>query len=258
MSFYTIFFSPTGGTKKAAEIFADAWDKTGIAVDLIKYPPSASELNLNADDICLIAVPSFGGRVPKPAVDRLKEIKGNGATAILAAVFGNRAIDDTLMELYDTLTEAGFVCRAAFEAVAEHSLMRQFAAGRPDEKDREDLEQFVSQIKEAFKGPGSDLEPQLPGSHSYREFGGVPLKPTVSKQCIRCGLCAKECPAGAIPENEPDTTQKETCISCMHCVSVCPKQARSLNKMMVLVASQKLKKACRDRKENKLYLFIPS
>ena len=33
----------------------------------------------------------------------------------------------------DTVQNAGFRCAAAIAAVAEHSIMRQFAAGRPDE-----------------------------------------------------------------------------------------------------------------------------
>ena len=55
------------------------------------------------------------------------------------AVYGNRHIDDTLIELYDSLNNRGFFCLAAIEAVAEHSLMHQFAAGRPDTKDKNEL-----------------------------------------------------------------------------------------------------------------------
>ena len=39
-------------------------------------------------------------------------------------------------------------------------------------------------------------------------------------------LDAEECPAGAIPLNNPKLTDKDKCISCMHCVAVCPKKAR--------------------------------
>ena len=50
----------------------------------------------------VIAVPSYGGRVPQVAVDRISEIKGNGAKAVLLCVYGNRAYEDTLTELEDS------------------------------------------------------------------------------------------------------------------------------------------------------------
>ena len=65
----------------------------------------------------------------------MHNINGNGANALLVAVYGNRAIDDCLLELRNILTEQGFKCRAAISAVAEHSMMPKFAANRPDSKD---------------------------------------------------------------------------------------------------------------------------
>ena len=52
-----------------------------------------------------------------------------------------------------------------------------------------------------------------------REYGGVPFKPVANGKCTSCGLCAKECPAGAIPLDNPKMTDKDKCISCMHCVA---------------------------------------
>lgn len=66
------------------------------------------------------------------AVTRLARMKGNGAAAVLIVVYGNRACDDTFAELQDTLEAAGFLCVAAVAAVAEHSILRQYAAGKPE------------------------------------------------------------------------------------------------------------------------------
>ena len=74
----------------------------------------------------MVAVPSYGGRIPSVVTDMFRNVKADGTKAILVAVFGNRAIDDTLLELQDVLEESGFVCIAGMEAVAEHSLMNQF------------------------------------------------------------------------------------------------------------------------------------
>ena len=254
MSLYEIYFSPTGGTKKVASILSNVWNCDVKEVDLLKNEPAAGLVTFTAEDICIVAVPSYGGRVPSVAVDRLKEMKGNGAKAILTVVYGNSHIDDTMMELSDVLTECGFTCVAGIEAVAEHSLMHQFGAGRPDASDKAELEEFAGQIKEMLEKGEVNPKLDIPGKHEYREYNGVPLKPAANGKCISCGLCAKECPVNAIPTENPKITDKEKCISCMHCAAVCPKNARKLSKLMVFVASQKMKKGCSDRKENKLYI----
>ena len=69
----------------------------------------------------MAAVPSYGGRVPEIAVSRLKQMKGNGARAVLLVVYGNREYEDTLLELSDVMEAAGFSPVAAVAAVAEHS-----------------------------------------------------------------------------------------------------------------------------------------
>ena len=40
----------------------------------------------------------------------------------------------------------------------------------------------------------------------------------------------------------------------MRCVRICPEHGRKVNKMMVLAASMKLRRACAGRKDNELFL----
>ena len=251
MNFYSLYFSPTGGTKKVADALASGWREAFLPVDLMQ--PVTHRL-FKPGDVCLVAVPSYGGRVPAPAVERIRSLSGNGALAILAAVYGNRAIDDTLLELSDELQRAGFRCVAAVEAVAQHSLLPGIGTGRPDTGDLAQLESYAAAIREALRANGCPEQLALPGSRPYRKYSGVPIKPSVAPGCIGCGICAAECPAGAIPQLNFHTTDTRKCISCMHCVQVCPAHVRKVNKALVWVATQGMKKKCTDRKENMLYL----
>lgn len=251
MKFYNIFFSPTGGTKKVADIVAKGTKLDADEIDLIKEPDKLRNVNFEKGDLCLVAVPSYGGRIPSVVTDMFRNVRGNGMKAILVAVFGNRAIDDTLLELQDVLEASGFVCIAGMEAVAEHSLMHQFGTGRPDRQDEKELLEFATKIMESVE---IQRAPKFPGNRPYREYGGVPLKPVANGKCTSCDLCAKECPTGAIPLNNPKLTDKDKCISCMHCVAVCPKKARNCSKFVSFIAGRKMKKVCSGRKENKLYL----
>ena len=149
MEHYNIHFSPTGGTRKVADILCCALDGEFNEIDLCR---NIEQTSLGEDDICLVSVPSYGGRVPVTAIERLKKISGNGAKAVLNCVYGNRSWEDTLTELQDTLEEQGFRCVAALATVAEHSIFRQFAAGRPDEKDKSELLEMAGEYYRHFKG----------------------------------------------------------------------------------------------------------
>lgn len=62
---------------------------------------------------------------------------------MLVVSYGNRAYVDTLKELLDFFDNRGFSCVAAIAAIAEHSIMHQFATGRPDESDQKELIEFA-------------------------------------------------------------------------------------------------------------------
>lgn len=44
-------------------------------------------------------------------------------------------------------------------------------------------------------------------------------------KCINCGICMKECPAGAVEKSEKHVIDNSLCLICMDCVYKCPKDA---------------------------------
>lgn len=253
MKLYHIVFSPTGGTQKAGELLIGALEGQATRVDLTDSKQDFQAISLEKEDVAVISVPSYGGRVPAVAVERLTGLNGQGARAILVCVYGNRAYEDTLVELEDAAQKAGFRVVAAVAAIAEHSIARQFAAGRPDAQDAARLGDFARQIQAKLAAGDCSL-PEIPGNRPYKKAGGAGMVPKPTKECTGCGACAETCPVQAIDRTDPKKVNDKACISCMRCVSVCPHSARKANPVMLAAVGVMLKKVCAERRECELFL----
>lgn len=255
MSVSQIVFSPTGGTAQVADIITNEWKMPVNKIDLTDAKTDYSALDLKKEDIVVIAVPSYGGRVPALATQRISKIHGNQSQCIIICVYGNRAYEDTLIELKNVAEQSEFRVIAAIAAIAEHSIMHQYASGRPDSKDKNELQSFARKIIEKINGnPVETSTPQIPGNYPYKKAGGAGLVPKADSKCTNCGLCAQNCPAQAISKEKLKTADNKKCISCMRCVVQCPQSARKINNILVSVASLAIKKACTSRKQNELFI----
>lgn len=177
---WAIYFSPTGGTKKAALYLAEGLGKEVKEVDL--SAPDFNGAEFKKDDLVIVAAPAFGGRIPALMAERLKCTAGKGAAAVTAAVYGNRAYEDALVELNDALEEQGFEPFASAAVLAEHSMVREVAAGRPDAKDHEELSGFGAQILKKLEA-AEITRPQVPGNRPYKEWKKMPAVPVNGSGC---------------------------------------------------------------------------
>lgn len=249
-----IYFSPTGGTKKVIDTMADACECEKKEIDLAIPHAKYDQVDIHEEDVCMIAVPVFEGRVPKTIVPRLKQIRGNRATAVLIAVYGARAVDDAMIELRDICMEQGFRCRAAVAAVAEHSIMKIYGKDRPNQEDCLKLKEFSKQIQDLYQKNALPECVKVMGKRPYIEMGGVPVKPSGNENCIQCGICASACPAEAITSEDFRVTDSNKCILCMRCVTLCPVHARDFDPALIKMFQEKMRPAFAGERHNELFI----
>lgn len=244
-------FSPTGGTDKVLSIISEELHVDSFH-SLLK--PLETPVTLSQEDTAIIAFPSFGGRMPRTAKERFESaVRGNGAKCIIITVYGNRAYEDTLIEMLYTAESCGFSVIAAISAVAEHSIFHAVATGRPDEDDRAFLINATGRIREKIKEGRCD-KPSVPGKRPYKEYGAASFIPMPDDRCINCGRCSKECPVGAIDADNPHSVDAEKCISCMRCIAVCPISSRKNDNKKLAMLLGKLESAFSGRKKNEIFL----
>lgn len=244
----TAVFSPTGGTSKIAAAIAGA--RMGTRIDLC---PPVEPQELPAGAPLLAVVPVYGGRIPAVAAQRLLALQGSGNPAIAVVVYGNRAYDDALLELKNLLTEAGHQVIAAAAFIAEHSISRSIATGRPDASDLARCVQFGAEV-EAKLASGSLTTVDVPGNAEYRPLPQMPVTPMVTDACGGCGMCARKCPTGAIPLQNPRSTEAARCILCMRCVAICPRKARIMPPPAQAAFDAKLAAIATSPRQPELYL----
>lgn len=253
MKITTVYFSATYTTRKMVEYIAN---RLGDEINVydITNDASTDEVMISKDELLIVGIPVYAGRVPTMAVERIQRFKGEGTRAVALAVYGNRDYDDALLELSDILSSNGFQVISAGAFIAQHSIFPKVGANRPDENDFREMNAFAEETKKIIGMDNEKLLPiHIPGNRPYKVPGSIPIYPSGTKTCKECGKCAKLCPVGAIPLEHPKEVDETKCIKCGRCIVVCPTQSRKFQGMAYTMASMKFNMAYKERREPDMF-----
>ncbi|MEN7973263.1 MAG: EFR1 family ferrodoxin [Verrucomicrobiota bacterium] len=255
---HSIFFSPTGTSRAAVRAVSRGFGGTEAELDLTKNG-SIEQFIFSEEDLAVIGMPVYGGRLPTVAVERFKSLEGNGTPAVAIVVYGNRAYEDALVELYDLCAAQGFKVLSAAAFVGQHSFSSKelpIAHGRPDRKDIDLAEKFGVQIKELLKnGRFLNIE-KVPGNRPCKPAMQPSAAATATdpETCRQCGACVAACPVQIIEmvDGMPQTRQ-DGCIWCMACVQRCPTSARHIAMDKLHESARHLHETLKTRREPEFF-----
>ena len=267
-----MYFSPTATTKTIVEAIGNRLvDKNGIekgiSVDFTLPTQRENGVTFSPNDILLIGVPVYAGRVPYILLSYLNTIKSNNTLAIPVVLYGNRDYDDALLELNDILIENGFSVIAGGAFIGEHSFSNTLAKDRPDETDLSTAKQFADNVYKKIEGNSFDTL-EIKGNRPYRAYNKPKtdenktvesikaepkVEPKTDDNCIDCKICAEVCPMACIDYNDV-TKIIGTCIKCGACVKLCPTSSKYFDNPDYLKLKHLLEEHFKERKEPELYV----
>ena len=270
MKINTMYFSATDTTKKVVSGIAKKMSASidrEITINNIDFtlPTVRKEaVCFTEEDIVIIGVPVYAGRVPNVLLKYLNSITGNGALAIAVVVYGNRNYDDALIELKDILQLNGFNVVAGGAFIGEHSFSNILAKNRPDEKDMMVVSDFADSIYKKITSQEPIQTVVVNGHTPYRKYyiprnkNGEPadirkVTPKTNGNCIDCKICANVCPMGSIDFKDVSTLNG-ICIKCGACIKKCPMHAKYYDDQNYLRHKYELEIECAHRREPELFL----
>ena len=246
-----IYFSPSETTKQVVEQMAGNFNTESETYDLVNFD-AAKEFS--DEDIAIVGLPVFAGRLPKSGRDRLAKLKGNNTKAIAIANYGNAHVSDALLELVDLLKENNFNVIAAATTVSHHSIFNGVAVGRPDEEDILKINEFAEKCKEKIESSES-LNAEIPGNRPYTDYKQLPFEISCDETvCAFCYDCVSICPEKAIPDDDPVDTDLSLCSRCTACIHICPEDARMFSGEAFKAKKPEFESANSERKEPEFYL----
>lgn len=259
---WTVTFSPTGTSRRIVEAIASGI--SGVACNSfdLTYAGKNGTKKFQPDELVIIGVPVYAGRVAPLAAERLLGVRGNDSPAVVVVVYGNREYEDALVELRDIAAGTSFCPVAASAFIGEHSFSsseKPIAEGRPDSADLSAAAAFGRKIGNKIKNvtAAADLPVlAVPGNVPYKEAAGsLPFTPKVDEaQCTLCGVCIETCPSGAIVIDGRLSMDVDSCIFCCACIKNCPENAVEIGSAPIQEKRQWLHENYAARKEPDLFL----
>lgn len=235
-----IYFSGTGNSRYAVELFCDVYDKSAKVfsieddnvIEAVKY-----------EDMLVIAYPVQYSTVPKILRDFIstnKELWKNKRIFIIATMglfSGDGAgVLGRLLQKYGAEILGGLHLKMP-DSIGDEKVLK-----RPLEKNKELVKKAEEKIRRAVRLLKSGKTPQegigvfyrMAGFFGQRLYFGHKTKDYSDKlrvneeRCIGCGKCEKLCPMKNIKVVDRQVIQKNQCTMCYRCINNCPKQAMTL------------------------------
>ncbi|MGO1652488.1 EFR1 family ferrodoxin [Senegalia sp. (in: firmicutes)] len=263
-----MYFSATGTSKKVIDEIGDRLLKNidilkGDTIDFTSPSIREKAISFFEDDIVLVGIPVYAGRVPNVLLKYLNSIKGKSSKAIPVVLYGNRNYDDALLELNDILIDNGFDVIAAGSFIGEHSFSYTLAKDRPDTSDLSIARDFADAIYSKIKN-NIDKELNIKGSRPYRKYY-IPkdkekkpvdirkVTPKTDENCIDCKICSEVCPMGSI-DYEDVRVLNNICIKCGACIKKCPRNSKYFDDQGYLRHKRELEEEFKKRREPELFI----
>ena len=267
----TVFFSPTGGTKKTALALSERLSKLlSVPADYIDITLPANRktaYSFSEHTLVVLAVPVYAGRIPNKLLPDLQNcIKGSKKTPIITvSVYGNRNYDDALREMLLLSENNAFIPVGAAAVISQHAFSDILAKGRPDDSDIEKINEFSDRIAEKIltseapaaiefdrATPVKPYYTPLKTDHTPARF--LKAKPlTDMNTCTKCGICAEKCPMGSIEPSDV-TVVSGVCIKCQACVKLCPTHSKYFTDEDFLSHVKMIESNYIDRKEPSFFI----
>lgn len=263
-----VYFSPTGTTKKTIEGIARGIRHSSVEhFDVTKPENRQRHIETSENELLIIGVPVYAGRVQTNAIEWLHTMKAHNTLTVCVVVYGNREYDDALLELKETMVKRGCIPIACASFIGEHSFSSSeapIAAGRPDADDLMKAELFGEKIRKKIVSiPSINLikDISVPGKYPYVDM--VDIKKllhcvdldlfAVDSSCTQCGACAQHCPVGAIDSENSASIDITKCILCHACIKICPTNARKIKNEKIKNAALRLSGKLQIRKEPEFF-----
>ena len=140
-----VYFSATDVSKKYAQAMGNALEKEVVEFDFTvpENRDPAKAPAFGKDDLVILALPIYGGRVPTVCLEYVEALKGDETPCVVIGTYGNRHYDDAVVEMEDLMNERGFVVAAGGAVVGRHSFSDNIAGNRPDAADLEGAAEFI-------------------------------------------------------------------------------------------------------------------
>jgi ferredoxin len=230
------YFTGTGQCGILSEYIAADLEKNGWQAKTTDITPFniRNYMKWPIDRAQLILVfPVYGGDMPQPLIEFIKDLKADRLPIILVALWGNAHKGKAIYNAWKTLCGNGFIVNGAAEIVAEHSYLKQkfpIIGEKPTEFEKHELVEYVKKqflINESIK-PEFNNDNLLIKMLCSLPAGSVPrLVAKLNYQqdkCNSCDICRKKCPTRAISADFK--VDKKRCIMCLSCVTNCKREAR--------------------------------